>query len=579
MNDKFKNKLKPEDETIAQKLDRVANQTNINAQFASELEERLRITHQPKATRFASSFKQVSPALLWVGLVILLGLVLNWSIKTLVPAPQPAANNTPTPEVTVDESATPAPESGGYDWRGTKLYLAAPLPESPRETNVYVLKPDQHITVEEARALAQRFGIEGEVYIASYDEPGATDYLVTDGKQRLFVQSKNRFTYYADYGNLFLEGENLGLDEASIAIESFLKSHGFDFEYLIENDYRIAGVYYVVPLTSDGFAMRNDFNTPIRMEIALDDHGEAHRVQSSLINYDTVGMFGIRSAEAAFNQLFNETQIGLQENFLSGGILNESNWQRTYPDNQTITIYGHVTSYPSIESGKTPFVEINAHTVTGSISGLEDLDPSIFVEANGQFYVESGVRKFNIESWKVSDATPMYIMGPLHRKDNQIVLTTDEGNTQYILSDVPADVPLNTKIPDEQLSVVGVLADGNFLWTSIQYLPHGSSFGGGGGGGTGFYKLNLSGAPVPFPSPIPQPSVNMGKGDYTVQEGDTLNMIAQNFGITVDELMQANGLNDPMIFIGQKLVIPGAQSSSESVQYIVKEGDNLMCNS
>jgi murein DD-endopeptidase MepM/ murein hydrolase activator NlpD len=88
--------------------------------------------------------------------------------------------------------------------------------------------------------------------------------------------------------------------------------------------------------------------------------------------------------------------------------------------------------------------------------------------------------------------------------------------------------------------------------------------GGGGGGGLGFYKLNLSGTPVPFPDPTKGPDINQGIGNYTVKEGDTLSMIAQNFGITVDELMQANGLDDPMIFIGQTLIIPGAQSPSQN---------------
>src|SRR5688572_14492489 len=507
--------------------------------------------------------------------MILLGLVLSWSINSLITAPQPSTDNTPTPEVIMDESATPAPDSGGYDWRDTKLYLATLLPESPTEANVYILKPDQHATVEEASALAQRFGIDGEVYIASYKVPGATDYLITDGKQRLFVQSENYFTYYADYGNSFLVSKKINQNEANVFIEAFLKSHGFNFQYQIEKDFRIAGVYYVVPLTSDGFAVRNDYNLPIRIEIGLDDYGQVFRLQSSLINYDVVGKFGIRSAEEAFNQIFSETQIGIQENFLSGGSLNESNWQRIYPDNQTITIYGHITSYPSIELGKVPFLEIDAHVVTGNISGLEAVDPSTFVEASGQFYIEDRIRKFNIESWKVSDSTPIYIVGTLRREDNRSVLTTDDRSSQYILTDVPADVPLNTKIPDEQLSVAGVLVDGNFQWSSIQYLPPGSNFGGGGGGGTGFYKLNLSGTPVPFPTP--QPELSQGSVEYIIKEGDTVLAIAQAHGITPEKIVQANSWlsEEHALTPGKALIIPAAQLNSQSRKYVVTENDTL----
>ncbi|HET9417183.1 MAG TPA: LysM domain-containing protein [Candidatus Limnocylindria bacterium] len=57
--------------------------------------------------------------------------------------------------------------------------------------------------------------------------------------------------------------------------------------------------------------------------------------------------------------------------------------------------------------------------------------------------------------------------------------------------------------------------------------------------------------PVPTPTPAPQPQT------YTVVEGDTLALIAQRFGTTVEALQAANGIEDPdEIVIGQVLVIP-----------------------
>ena len=56
--------------------------------------------------------------------------------------------------------------------------------------------------------------------------------------------------------------------------------------------------------------------------------------------------------------------------------------------------------------------------------------------------------------------------------------------------------------------------------------------------------------PTPTPAP-PQPQT------YTVVEGDTLALIAQRFGTTVEALQAANGIEDPdEIVIGQVLVIP-----------------------
>jgi LysM repeat protein len=50
-------------------------------------------------------------------------------------------------------------------------------------------------------------------------------------------------------------------------------------------------------------------------------------------------------------------------------------------------------------------------------------------------------------------------------------------------------------------------------------------------------------------------------GTYTVQAEDTLYDIAQRFGVSVDELMEANEITDAAnLSIGQKLVIPGQES-------------------
>lgn len=75
------------------------------------------------------------------------------------------------------------------------------------------------------------------------------------------------------------------------------------------------------------------------------------------------------------------------------------------------------------------------------------------------------------------------------------------------------------------------------------------------------------------------------KREYTVQKGDNLTLIARREGVELMDLLSANGLNrSSTIFVGQKLMIPGGDSSgaTESVeiehsgkQVVVARGDNL----
>ncbi len=54
-----------------------------------------------------------------------------------------------------------------------------------------------------------------------------------------------------------------------------------------------------------------------------------------------------------------------------------------------------------------------------------------------------------------------------------------------------------------------------------------------------------------------------GAGGYTVQPGETLSEIADRFGVSVQRLMQLNGLtNANLVEAGQRLVVPGAASAA-----------------
>jgi LysM repeat protein len=81
----------------------------------------------------------------------------------------------------------------------------------------------------------------------------------------------------------------------------------------------------------------------------------------------------------------------------------------------------------------------------------------------------------------------------------------------------------------------------------------------------------------------PPPDVTEGEETtYTVQTGDTLGQIAENFDVTVEEIAAANGLaNIDSLDVGQILTIPVAGTveieppEGEERTHVVKSGENL----
>ena len=64
----------------------------------------------------------------------------------------------------------------------------------------------------------------------------------------------------------------------------------------------------------------------------------------------------------------------------------------------------------------------------------------------------------------------------------------------------------------------------------------------------------------------------------TVQAGDSLSLIALEYGVSTQSIMNANGISNPdLLFMGQELIIPGVSQmvSTASVIVTVEWGDSL----
>lgn len=93
--------------------------------------------------------------------------------------------------------------------------------------------------------------------------------------------------------------------------------------------------------------------------------------------------------------------------------------------------------------------------------------------------------------------------------------------------------------------------------------------------------------PTPAPTPVPTPNTT----DYTIVDGDTLGGIADRFNVTVDQLLEANGMTlETVLNVGEVMRVPlppapvdptddGEVDLSDSdrvlTEYTVASGDTL----
>lgn len=63
---------------------------------------------------------------------------------------------------------------------------------------------------------------------------------------------------------------------------------------------------------------------------------------------------------------------------------------------------------------------------------------------------------------------------------------------------------------------------------------------------------------------------------HVVADGENLTLIATQYGLTVDDLLRVNNLtNQDVLFVGQELVIPGGNGEAVAMLYTVQAGDTL----
>ncbi len=493
--------LNPQDAELAKLLERSAQAIQPSSAFVAELEDKLNNSHQPQRGG-SSAWKNIFPTLGWAVSLAVLALGLNWTIKTFVPlaTPQPASGAIPTEAL---------PQGIPYDFNGTPLYLNAPLPAAQADMPIYSIRAEQLATEESVRALTAQFHMQGQLY----KTPGFTqdDFLLVDGNRRLQVRSDQYFTYYPDYPRwqkplTFVESK---APDAEAQIAAFFSENGFNFPYSVEYS-EAFGSYFANALNPDSAIIVNESIPSYGARFHFDELGIV-AVEFSLLSFESVGTYGILSAEQALQIALSASSQRMQMSSTSVSIAPQV-WHREYPFDEAITYWGYVTSLPSAE-GAEQLVTIDGYTATGNISDVPANTQFVFVQVTGQFHTENGVRTFAVDSWSVYDGYDDSLGGRIELTAAGPQISTEDRG------DIPlAPLPTGFPIPMENAYITGVNVDGIFEWKTIQDFGGKFGFGGGGGsGGSPFFLVNLSGTPVAlptpqiFPTPIPLDQMPTGQ--------------------------------------------------------------------
>ena len=178
----------------------------------------------------------------------------------------------------------------------------------------------------------------------------------------------------------------------------------------------------------------------------------------------------------------------------------------------------------------------------------------------------SGGEDSSIRLWRVSDGRLQHALEAVHEHLILDLLFSPDGNLLVSRS-------------NDNRTMFWRVSDGKFLRSVYNGFPSGTHWV---ADGQVLILSSLSGANFVFGVPeaersqIEQPvqeSEPLSAIDttYTIQTGDNLWKIAQQFGVSLDDLLAANGLTqDSQISVGQVLEIPGGGNTAE------KTGENVV---
>jgi hypothetical protein len=504
-----------------------AQKIQSETQFQAALEKRL--ASQALAKQRWTGRRKIGIGVAWAALVILMVVGLVWVLGTLAPQGGPAVSSAAVlPSLTApvatsqptQAALTPPPTATSQTSLYTSsmfpnedLILEAEFPVAPTEVTVSLQIPAgaaETITVDSARAAAQKLGVNGYVYEAPGSSPDALSYMVVDGVKRVtFTTSTRQYEYIPDSTlPLPVRGSFPPQDELSAKAEQYLKTHDLlDFPYRLETVENAPGTVRFLQLL-DGIPVHYNIRDLPHIDVQFTQAGEIARIEAYILNFQAVSRYPIISAEEAWQKVIaTDTQSGIETGswFTKAGDFRS--WTRAYTPGEKVEMFGFIQTLKPAEAEAPILAFLNNYPLAGDLQGLaEAAKGGELFQVWGTFQTDSdGAPVLQVEGWQASPFRLETLEGQVQREGGKAYFLAE--GRRLLLPSLPADVPEGVKA-----STQGVVLEQPEPTLEWSYISIGSGGGGGGGGGLSFAELNLSGPPATQAPPVPTPTLPFQTG-------------------------------------------------------------------
>ncbi len=473
-------------------------------------------TIQSRARR-QTMYKNVLRTAALAAAVILFVFFLSWSVRSLLPSPAGPSEITPSaqpsPLSTVGRQATStivASATSPASFQGNRVALfpeteftfSVEPPDEPQQVQLFQQKLPEVLSIENARQMAARLGIQGEPAQMQGEIPTQVIYEVTDGFDLVrLLNSPDVFVFSrpARSEAPYAAGEALSPEQMIATAEAFLQSYNLlTLPYQVELNLR--GQLEFTPLLEGRrvlFGIGDTASATGLAKVELDAAGQVSNLYYSKQEFLPLGAFPILSAAQAWERLSaeNAAQRAMFAVLSPPGEDEYRQWSRPYRDGQRVDLYGYL-QIVAPEDGERQ-VWIRGYAIANDAI-LAEASRSEFLHLWGQFASDTAGRTaFTVEGWEISNLEEEYLSGKVQRQGDRVFFVSDDGRSLY-LPDAPQAL-----VDGEPIIASGIVQPSEPGTLEWQFLESGefpgnygvsrTCGGGGGGGGGGPENANFGG--------------------------------------------------------------------------------------